>query len=402
MTTTATASSAWVDEGKRYLMNTGRRSPITIVRGEGTLIWDDQGKRYLDFLAGLAVVGLGHCSPVVVEALERQSRELILVADTVWSVPQIKLAKLLCELSGMHKAFFCNGGAEANEAALKLARKYGKLHKQGAYEVIATDNSFHGRTTGALAATGTAKYREPFEPLAPGFSFVPFGDMGAMKRATTPATCAIIIEPIQGEAGVNIPPDGYLRKLRSWCDSENIALIFDEVQTGIGRTGKMFAFEHEKVQPDILTLAKALGGGVPVAATLANEKLDVFEPGDHGNTFGGNNLMTSVALDVVTHIVETGLVEETAQKGEYLLGKLRSLEDRYAFVCEARGRGLIAAIELDNGRAADVARIALEHGLVLGQVRDHVLRLIPPLTVTRDEIDEAIAILDLALSTIDG
>jgi predicted acetylornithine/succinylornithine family transaminase len=399
--TTAPETNDWTAEGQRYLMNTGRRAPITIVRGVGSRVWDDTGKEYLDFLAGLAVLALGHSSPVVLDALQRQGQELILVADTVWSVPQIKLAKRLTELSGLHKAFFCNGGAEANEAALKIARKYGNLHKEGAFEVIATDDSFHGRTMGAVAATGTAKYREPFEPLVPGFRFVAFGDIAAVKAATTAKTCAVIVEPIQGEAGINIPPAGYLRELRAWCDEQDMALILDEVQTGIGRTGKMFAFEHEGIKPDILTLAKALGGGVPVAATLVNEKFDVFEPGDHGNTFGGNSLMTSVALTVVDHIVEDGLVKASARKGEYMLTKLRSLEDRYGFVKEARGRGLMCAIELDNGRAGDVMQACLENGLIMGQVRDHVLRLLPPLTVTTDEIDQAIAILDRALASIE-
>ena len=398
---TAPDTQNWIAEGERYLMNTGRRAPITIVRGEGSRVWDDNDKEYLDFLAGLAVLALGHCSPVVNDALRRQGEELVLVADTVWSLPQIKLARLLAELSGLHKAFFVNGGAEANEAALKIARKYGKLHKHGAFEVISTENSFHGRTMGAVAATGTAKYREPFEPLPPGFRFVAFADIEAVRAATTPQTCAVIVEPIQGEAGVNIPPDGYLRSLRQWCDEQDIALILDEVQTGIGRSGKMFAFEHEGIKPDILTLAKALGGGVPVAATLVNEKFDVFEPGDHGNTFGGSALMTTVALAVLEHIIENDLVAETARKGEYMLAKLRSLEDRYDFVREARGRGLMCAIELDNARASEVMQFCLDNGLIMGQVRDHVLRLLPPLTVTTAEIDEAVAILDRALAGID-
>jgi acetylornithine/N-succinyldiaminopimelate aminotransferase len=398
---TAPDLTNWTAQGLRYLMNTVRRAPITIVRGEGTRVWDDKGKEYLDFLAGLAVLALGHCSPVVVEALRKQSEELFLVADTVWSVPQIKLAKLLTELTGLHKAFFLNGGAEANETALKIARKYGRQHKNGAFEVISTDNSFHGRTMGAVAATGTPKYREPFEPLPPGFSFVPFADFEAVKAATTPATCAIIVEPIQGEAGINIPPDGYLRQLRGWCDEQDIALILDEVQTGIGRTGKMFAYEHEGITPDILTLAKALGGGVPVAAALVNQKFDVFEPGDHGNTFGGGSLMTSVAIAVVNHIIKNDLVEQSAVKGEYMLSKLRSLEDRYDFIRDARGRGLMCAIELDNGRAGDVMQACLDNGLIMGQVRDHVLRLLPPLTVTTEEIDEAVAILDRALASIE-
>ncbi|MEX2238362.1 MAG: aspartate aminotransferase family protein [Dehalococcoidia bacterium] len=405
MTTTPVSPAAektdWVAEGFRYLMNTGRRAPLTMVRGEGTYIWDDNGKRYLDFLSGLAVLALGHGSPVIIGALEKQARELTLVADTVWTIPQIKLAKLLCELSGMERVFFCNGGAEANEAALKLARKYGKLHKNGAFEVIATVNGFHGRTMGAISATGTTRYREPFEPLVPGFRHVPFGDMQAIRDVTSDQTCAVIVEPIQGEAGVCIPPVGYLLSLRRWCDEQNVALILDEVQTGIGRTGKMFAFEHEDIRPDILTLAKALGGGVPVAATLVNKKLDVFEPGDHGNTFGGNNLMTSVALAVLEHIIENNLVEASADKGRYMLGKLHSLEDRYDFVREARGRGLMCAIELDNGKAAEVAQACCDGGLILGQVRDHTLRLLPPLNVTTEEIDEAVAILDRALATIE-
>jgi acetylornithine/N-succinyldiaminopimelate aminotransferase len=398
--TQAAIGTDWTEEAATYLMATGRRQPLTIVRGAGTYIWDDEGRRYLDFLAGIAVVSLGHCSPVVVEAIKEQAENLILASNNVYTLPQVELAKLLCELSGLSKVYFSNGGAEANEAALKLARKWGKLHKDGAYEVIATENGFHGRTMGTIAATGTARYREPFEPLAPGFSFVPFGDVAAIKEATSHRTCAIILEPIQGEAGVNIPAPGYLCDLRAWCDEQDIALILDEVQTGIGRTGLMFACERESILPDIMTLAKGLGGGVPIGATLVNDKLNVFEPGDHGTTFGGNNLSTGVALAVLRHIVDSGLVDEVAAKGEYMLSRLRGIEDRHALVKEVRGLGLLCAIELKRDVAGDVMKECIAKGLLLSQVRDNILRLIPPLTVSREELDEATAILDEALTKI--
>ncbi|MPZ24296.1 MAG: acetylornithine/succinylornithine family transaminase [Dehalococcoidia bacterium] len=396
-----TDTTDWMAVTDRYFMTTGRRFPVTIVRGSGSRLFDDAGKSYLDFLAGIAVVSLGHANPVVVNAIREEAENLILASNNFYTVPQARLARLLCELSGMERIYFQNGGAEANEVAFKLVRKWGKTQKAGAFEIISTENSFHGRTLGAVAATGTARYREPFEPLPGGFKFVPYGDIEALKAATTPLTCGILLECIQGEAGVLMPPAGYLKEVRRWCGEQNIALILDEVQTGIARTGKMFAFEQDGIQPDIMTLAKGMAGGVPVGAALCNKKLDVFEPGDHGSTFGGNNLSTGVAFAVISHIVESGLVAEVAEKGEYLLGKLRSLEDRYDFVKDARGVGLLCAIELDRPAASAVTQYGLEHGLIVSQVRDSILRLIPPLTVSKQEIDEAVEILDGALMSID-
>jgi acetylornithine/succinyldiaminopimelate/putrescine aminotransferase len=307
---------------------------------------------------------------------------------------------LLVEHSALDQVFFVNSGAEANEGAIKLARKWGINNRDGAYEIIATNNGFHGRTLATVAATGTARYREPFGPQLPGFVFVDYGDIEALKAATTDRTCAVLLEPVQGEGGVNVPPDGYLKQVRRWCDEQGILLILDEIQTGCGRTGRLWAYEHAGIEPDIMTLAKGLGGGVPVGAVLAKAPYCVFEPGDHGSTFGGNPLATAAALYVMEQVVEGGVLQNGADRGRHLEQRLASLEDRFESVAGQRGQGLMRALVFHQDIAGEVATRALQEGLILNAVRPNAVRFLPPLTITDAEIDEATEILDRVLGAL--
>lgn len=387
---------------KERVVQTYKRLPVTLVRGEGTKVWDANGKEYLDFLGAIAVIGLGHSHPAVVEAITRQAQTLMMVSNYFYTVPQTKLAELLCEVSGMDRAFFCNSGAEAVEGCIKLARKWGKEKRDGAYEIIVTEGGFHGRTLGTISAGSNEKYRAPFTPLAEGFTRVPYNDIEAVKAATTPNTVAVMVEPIQGEGGVNVPDDGYLPALRKWCDEAGILLILDEVQTGVGRTGKMFAYQHFGIEPDVMAVAKALGNGFPIGAFLTKEHCAALAYGEHGTTFGGSPLACEVGRAVLTYMVENDVVEAAARKGEYLARKLHSLADRHAIVTEIRGRGLMQAIELDKPVADEAVRLGLELGLIVNNVQPSTIRLVPPLTLTEAEIDEAVEILDGVLSKLDG
>ena len=394
----ATATD-WTSVESRVFFQTGRRTPVTLVRGEGSYLWDDKGNRYLDFVAGIAVVSLGHSHPVVVEAIKRQAETLIHVSNLYYTVPQLQLAELLVQHSCCDRVYFCNSGAEANEGAIKLVRKWGKENKDGAFEIISTTNSFHGRTLAAVTATGTEKYKAPYAPLMPGFINVPFDDVQAIKDATTAKTCAVLLEPIQGEGGVNIPSDDYLQQVRAWCDEQNLLLVLDEIQTGVARTGTLWAYEQAGIEPDVMTLAKGLAGGVPIGAFLAKEEVaGTFQPGDHGSTFGGNPLATAVGYAVLKHIIDTDLPVQVREKGERLMAKLRGLEDRHGVVSEVRGRGLLCAVQFDQDIAEEVARAALGEGLLLNNLRPNVLRIAPPLTITDEEIDEAVAALDRVLT----
>ena len=388
----------WRQLEAKYLMNTAKRLPVTVVRGQGTRLWDEEGKEYLDFLTGPSTVSLGHCHPVLIDALIEQAKTLIHVTGTIYSIPQVKLAQLLVENSCLDSVFFCNSGAEANEGAIKLARKWGKERRNGAYEIICTLNAFHGRTLAAVAATGTEKYRAPFVPLPEGFVHVPFNDVEAIKKATTDKTVAVMLEPVQAEGGVNVPDDDYLRHVRRWCDEQGILLILDEVQTGIGRLGTLFAYQLYGVEPDIMTLAKGMGSGVPIGAFLAKEHCSVFAPGDHGSTYGGNPLMTHVAHAVCKYIIDNNLPAQAAERGRYLERKLRGLEDRFSFITEVRGVGLIWAIEFDREIAEEVTLACLAEGLIANNVRPTALRLSPPLTVSEDEIGQATAIVERVLA----
>jgi acetylornithine/succinyldiaminopimelate/putrescine aminotransferase len=304
------------------------------------------------------------------------------------------------ENSCLDRAFFCNSGAEANEAALKLARKWAKEHREGAYEVICAENAFHGRTLATVTASGTERYKAPFTPLPVGFVHVPFNDIEAIKRATTEATCAVLLEPIQGEGGVVIPDDDYLRRVRAWCDEQNLLLILDEVQTGIGRTGKLFAYQHYSVEPDIITLAKGLGNGFPIGGVLAKERCAVFVPGDHGTTFGGNPLAARVGHAVVKYVIDNDIPAQAAAKGETLGRRLATLHDCYEFVEDVRGKGMLWAVEFGREMAEEVTLACLKEGLVVNNVRPNTLRLSPPLTVSEEELEEGLAKLDKVFAAL--
>lgn len=387
-----------LNESAKYLANTYARFPIVLVRGKGTKAWDSDGKEYLDFVAGLAVNNLGHCHPKVVAAIKEQAEKLLHVSNLYHIEPQIKLAKLLVEHSFADKVFFCNSGAEAIEAALKLARKCAKERwSSDRYEIIVMRNSFHGRTFGALTATSQEKYHQGFEPLLPGFKYIPFNNLKAVEQVLSSRTAAILVEPIQGEGGVNVPSDDYLPGLRKLCDETGALLIFDEVQTGFGRTGKLFAYEHWGVEPDIMAVAKALASGVPIGAMLAKEEVAKhFTPGSHAATFGGNPFVTAAGIAALTTILEEDLPGRAAKLGRYLVSQLERLKGRYPFIKEVRGKGLLLAMELEADATAVVKR-CLEKGLLINAVSEKTLRFLPPLTIEEAEINRGIAILDEVL-----
>ncbi len=376
---------------ERYLMQTGRRLPVTFVRGRGCLVYDESGREYLDLVAGIAVNLLGHAHPEVAAAVARQAQTLIHTSNLYFTQPQVELARRLVELSFKSRVFFCNSGAEANEAAIKLARKWGGRNRDGAFQIITTTGSFHGRTLATITAGGQHKYSDPFKPLPDGFVHVPYNDLEAIKSATSNQTVAVMLEPVMGEIGVIPAAPGYLEGVRRWCDENDLLLILDEVQTGLGRTGRWFAHQHHGITPDVMTLAKGLGGGVPIGACLANPKADVFEPGDHGTTFGGNPLACAAALAVLQVIERDGLVGHAAEMGEMLHGVLEGLGGK-----SARGVGLMRAVEFTEPRAKPLQQACLDAGLVINAVDEHTVRLVPPLIITAAEIDRAQAILHKA------
>jgi acetylornithine aminotransferase len=388
-------SQQWIEKSDKYIMKTYGRYPIVPVKGEGCRLWDVDGKEYLDFLGGVAVNNLGHCHPKVVAALQKQAAELIHCSNYYQIPQQIELAELLCNHSFADKAFFCNSGAEANEAAIKLARKYSRdTFGPERYEIITAADSFHGRTMATVSATGQEKVQRFFDPLLHGFKHVPFDDVAALEAAVTPATCAVMLEPIQGEGGVNMPSPGYFQAVRELCDRHGLLLIFDEVQVGMGRTGKLFAYEHFDVTPDIMTLAKALAGGAPIGTMLAKDQFAAaFVPGTHGSTFGGNPLVCAAAIATVRTILEDGLLNRCEEIGEYLTGELESLGRKYPFVKEVRGVGLMIGMALSIP-AGDIVKKGHERGVLLNVTHDTVLRFVPPLVVTKQEINAMIAILD--------
>ena len=386
-------SNDWQKLADRLFLNTITRFPVTLVRGEGARVWDDQGKQYLDFVGGWAVDSLGHCHPALVNALEEQAKTLIQASNQFYTVPAIKLAQLLVENSCLDRVFFCNSGTEANEGAVKLARKYGKIHLKGAYEIITTYGSFHGRTLAMTAATGQRKFQDPYTPLPDGFINVEYNDLEAIKRATNERTCGVMLEPIQGEGGVNVPDDDYLKKVEDWCHQKGILFILDEVQTGIGRTGTLFAYEQYNVEPDIMTLAKGLGSGVPIGAFLAKEKASVFTPGEHGTTFGGNPLVCAAAYATLKYIIDNDIPEKVNRVGKYFMTKLETLKQQFDFITEVRGKGLLIAMEFDREIAQDVTMSCLNKGLLINKLTPNAIRFIPPLIITEKEVDEAVNIL---------
>ncbi len=380
----SSVTKSTLELAERYLMQTGRRLPVTFVRGRGCRVYDESGREYLDLVAGIAVNLLGHSHPEVVRAISEQAGALIHTSNLYFTQPQIDLAQRLVELSFPSRVFFCNSGAEANEAAIKIARKWGARHRDGAFEIITTAGSFHGRTLATVTAGGQQKYSDPFRPLPGGFVHVAYDDLDAIKAATTSKTVAVMLEPVMGEIGVVPPSPGYLRGVREWCDTQDVLLILDEVQTGLGRTGRWFAHQHHSITPDVMTLAKGLGGGVPIGACLANPRADVFEPGDHGSTFGGNPLACTAALAVLHVIERDGLVAHAAEMGELLQSSLADLGAK-----AVRGQGLMQAFEFAEPRAKAFQLSCLDAGLIVNAVDDHSVRLVPPLIITAEEIDNA-------------
>jgi predicted acetylornithine/succinylornithine family transaminase len=387
-----------IEESDRYLMHTYSRFPVVLRKGRGIKVWSTTGKEYLDFLGGIAVNVLGHCHPKVVVAIQKQAQRLLHVSNFYHIEPQIKLARLLVINSFADKVFFCNSGAEANEAAIKLARKYAKEHyDQNRFEIITALNSFHGRTLAALTATGQEKFQKGFEPLVAGFRYVPFNDIDALQAAINQNTCAVMLEPIQGEGGINIPSDDYLRNVRELCDRHGLLLILDEVQTGMGRTGKLFAYEHYGITPDIMTLAKGLGGGVPIGAMLATELVSsAFQPKTHASTFGGNPLVCAAAIATIETILEDGFIlDQCNRMAKYFMEKLNQLKEDFSEqIMEIRGKGLLIAMELPRD-GLPIVNACLERGILIGSAGGgNVLRFTPPLTVERKDIDQLIDVLE--------
>jgi acetylornithine/N-succinyldiaminopimelate aminotransferase len=392
----------WPEIEKKYYMRTFEkvRVPVTLVKGKGARVWDDKGKEYLDFVAGWAVNCLGHCHPVVTKAIAGQAKKLVHTSNQFYTVPQLQLAELLVENSCLDRVFFGNSGLEANEGAVKLARRYGKLKLNGAYEVITAFGSFHGRSLAMTAATGQESFHLPYLPMPEGFVNVKYNDIEAIKAATTEKTCAVMLEPVQGESGVIVPDEDYLKKVRQWCDQKGILLILDEIQTGIGRLGALFGYELYGVEPDIMTLAKGLAGGVPIGAVLAKEHASVFVPGDHGSTFGGNPLACAVGCATMKYIMDNDIASNVRKAGQYLMEALQGLKKKYSFITDVRGRGLLVAVEFNSDIGQELLMACLEKGLLVNKVKPNALRLMPPLIIGNQEVDEAINILDGVFSGI--
>lgn len=384
-----------VDRGKKVIMNTYNRYPIAIEHGEGAYVWDTEGKKYLDFVAGIAVNSLGNNNEKLVKAISEQASKVIHCSNYYWNEPMIELAELLVENTCFDRVFYCNSGAEANEGALKLARKYAtKYHKNDIrFEIVSMKNSFHGRTYAAITATGQPKYQKGLNPLMPGIKYAEFNDFDSLKKAVNSKTCAVILEPIQGESGIHPASKEYLQKVRDLCDLNDILLIFDEVQCGVGRTGELCAYQYYDIEPDVLTFAKGLAGGVPIGALLTKEKAaQAFEPGDHASTFGGNPLATAAGKTVIKELLENGVLENVYKQGNYLTSKLNELKSKKDVIKEIRGIGLMQGIELDV-LASDIINKAMEKGLLLASAGSNVIRFVPSLIVTSEQIDEMIDIL---------
>jgi acetylornithine/N-succinyldiaminopimelate aminotransferase len=394
-------SQQWIDRNDQVIAKTYGRYPLVPVRGEGCKLWDADGKEYLDLLAGVAVNNLGHCPPSVVAAVQKQAATL-LHCSNYYNIPQqIRLAELLCENSFAERVFFCNSGAEANEAAIKLARKYSaEKHGAGRSEVLTALASFHGRTYCGISATGQDKVKEGFAPLLPGFKHLPFGDIEALRAAVSAETCAILLEPIQGEGGVNLPPENYFKQVRQLCDEKGLLLILDEVQTGCGRTGTLFAYEQEGIEPDIMTLAKGLASGVPIGAMLARDELAThLGPGTHGSTFGGNPLATAASVATLETLLQDSVLDNCREMGSYLIGELEKLKQKYDFILNVRGRGLIIGVELCI-EGGEMVKTAMRRGLLINCTVGKVLRFVPPLIINKLEIDQAIETLDGIFSEV--
>ncbi len=395
-------TKAIIKKADNVITATYARFPITIERGEGCLLWDTEGKKYIDFVAGIAVCNLGHAHPKVSKALAAQAKTLFHVSNLYYTLPQVDLAAWLVENSFADRVFFGNSGAEANEAAIKLARKFfkekGEDHR---FRVITMEKSFHGRTMATLSATGQNKIKKGFEPVLEGFDFVPFNDIAALKKKIDGSTCAVMLEPIQGEGGVRCPEPGFLESVRKICDETGALLIFDEIQTGIGRTGKLFAYEHSGVAPDIMTLAKALGNGLPIGAMLAKERVSsAFSAGSHASTFGGTPIVTAGALETLKVIETENIVDRCRETGEYFKSKLLGLKEQYEVVEDVRGQGLLLGMKLKTDGRPIVNR-CMEKGFLINCIQEQILRFIPPLIIKRADIDALIICLDEVLREIE-
>jgi predicted acetylornithine/succinylornithine family transaminase len=385
-----------IKDAQSYLMNTYSRQPLVLVKGRGTKVYDSDGREYLDFVAGVAVNNLGHCHPKVVVALQKQAQRLMHVSNHFHIEPQVALGKALVKHSFADKAFFCNSGTEAVEAAIKLVRRYSReVLKKDRFEVITMFGSFHGRTYGAVSATAQEKFHHGFEPMVPGFRYVPFNDSKAVENAVTDRTCAVLVEPVQGEGGVQVPAPGYLKALRKVCDEHQLLLVLDEIQTGMGRTGRLFACEHENVTPDVMALAKGLGSGMPIGALLATDKAaQAFTPGVHGSTFGGNPLACAAGLASLEALLEDNIIIQNVEAlGAHFMGGLRSLQAKYPFIKDVRGQGLLIGMELDfEGR--EIVTECLKQGFLINCTVNTVLRFMPPLIISEEEIDQLVDALD--------
>ena len=390
-----------INLSKQYITNTYTRFPVVITKGAGCKVWDAEGREYLDFVSGLAVCNLGHSHPEVVKAIKDQAENLIHISNLYHSLPQIKLAELLCENSFADKVFFCNSGAEANEAAIKLARKHAVDEGyENKFQIVTMKMSFHGRTLATLSATAQEKFHKGYEPLVEKFIYVPFNDIEAVEKAVTSSTCAVMVEPIQGEGGVNLPDENYLKELKRLCNDKGVLLIFDEVQSGIGRAGRLFAHENYNVTPDIMTLAKGLAGGVAIGAMLATDEVaESFTPGSHASTFGGNPLAAAAGLAAIKALLDSDILDNCSSVGGYLLEKLEALKQRYPFIKEVRGKGLMIGMEL-TVPGADIVNDCLKEGLLINCTANNVIRFLPPLIVSEEEVDQMLEILRKRLLTI--
>lgn len=385
-----------IRDSQQFVMNTYGRQPLVLVKGRGTRVYDSDGKEYIDFVAGVATVNLGHCNPRVVVALQKQAQRLMHVSNHFYIEPQIALAKALVTHSFADKVFFCNSGTEAVEAALKLSRRYSReVLKLDRHEVITMRGGFHGRTFGSVSATAQEKFHQGFEPMVPGFRYVPFNDLAAVEAAVTDKTCAVLVEPLQGEGGVNVPAPGYLKALRQICDRHRLLLVLDEVQTGMGRTGRLFAYEHEGVTPDVMVLAKGLGAGMPIGALLATDQAaQALVPGTHGSTFGGNPLACAAGLAALEALLEDGIIIQNVETlGKRLLAGLERLKAKYPFIKDVRGKGLLVGMELDF-EGKDIVTACMKDGFLVNCTAGTVLRFMPPLIVSDEEIDQLVAVLD--------
>lgn len=379
----------------KVIAKTYKRFPIVITKGKGCNLWDIEGKKYMDFVSGIAVCNLGHSHPKVSAALSKQADVLLHVSNLYYTEPQIDLAYRLTENSFADRVFFCNSGAEANEAAIKLARKYFKDKGESErYRIVTMEKSFHGRTMATLSATGQDKIKKGFEPLLEGFDHIPFNDIDALRKSIGPSTCAVLLEPIQGEGGVRCPDPDYLKAVRRLCDETGVLLIFDEIQTGMGRTGKFFAYEHFGIEPDIMTLAKALANGLPIGAMLASEEVaEAFGPGAHASTFGGTPIITAASIQVVKVLLEENLIHRCAKMGAYFKERLSGLKSKHESIVDVRGMGLLLGMRLKiEGNA--IVNSCMEKGFLINCIQGNILRFIPPLIVEKEEIDALIACLD--------